>query len=243
MYSPTKSLVLRLFKVDGAPPEPPRGAHDRVRVLRASPKYFTYSVLALLCAFAVLGGLLVVGCIAALFSSEPWAAAIPSGLLALVLALFSVLFFCARVDYELRYYVLTDKSVRVRHGAWIVDEKTITYSNVQNVRIVQGPLQRMFGISDVRLDTAGGGASVEAQKHGNTGHGVALAGIENAAEVRDEILGHLRRRAGGAGLGDADDERGPRRELSSRALATLREVVDEARALRRAAEERHGGAP
>jgi hypothetical protein len=87
---------------------------------------------------------------------------------------------------------------------------------------------------------------------------VRLAGIENAAEVRDRILAHLRARGGGTGLGDHDDEperAGPPAPVAAPAAgevlpvaagsssadaltAVLRELRDAARGLRSAAERR-----
>ena len=76
-----------------------------------------------------------------------------------------------------------------------------------------------------------------------SGHTVRIAGIENASEVRDIILAHLRKRGGGTGLGDVDDERerhpavhvaGP---ADSAAIgAALRDLLDAAQGLRVAAE-------
>jgi membrane protein YdbS with pleckstrin-like domain len=236
MYGPLKRTVLALFKAPSGPPPAPAGAHDSVRVLRASPKYLTYRMLPIGCGGAVLGLFLAAGLVGVLASGEAVVLLVPAGIVVLGLPALLLGYFCTRVDYELRYYVLTDRSVRVREGAWLVDERTITFANVQNVRVEQGPLQRLLGFSNVRVDTAGGGAPAEHPKHGGAGgHGVVLAGIENAAEVRDLVLEHLRRRGKGAGLGDLDDER---RSLASLAahLAELRETAGAAAALRRAAE-------
>ena len=117
MYSASKHLILRLFRVDPSPPEAPRGSHSSVRVMRASPKYFRYSVLALVCSAVALFGVLIVVAIALAFSDEPAATLVPLALAVVFLPIFAARYFCARVDYELRYYVLTDKSVRVRGGA------------------------------------------------------------------------------------------------------------------------------
>ena len=49
--------------------------------------------------------------------------------------------------------------------------------------------------------------------------------LENAHEIRDRILEHLKQRGGGAGLGDLDDERGPRGTRTPQAwVAALRGV-------------------
>jgi len=245
MYTPLKRSVLAVFKAPVEPPQPPAGVHADVRVLRASPRFLTYRMLPLLFGAAMLGLACVVALIAVVATGELVALIAPAAILLVGVPAIVLGYFCLRVDYELRYYVLTDRSIRVREGAWLVEEKTITFANVQNVRVEQGPLQRMLGISDVRVDTAGGGASPEAQTFGRTGHGVALAGIENAAEIRDSILEHLKRRGKGAGLGDLDDERRARSASASSLAAhadVLREIAGAAAALRAAASTRCGPA-
>jgi uncharacterized membrane protein YdbT with pleckstrin-like domain len=235
MYTPLKRAMLAVFRAPGEAPEPPSGAHDSVRVLRASPRFLTYRMLPVGCAGLALGIAFLGTLIGVLVSGEPAALLAPAAIVVLGAPAVLLAWFCARVDWELRYYVLTDRSVRVREGAWLVEERTITFANVQNVRVEQGPLQRLLGFSNVRVDTAGGGSSTDSPKHGGaSAHGVVLAGIENAAEIRDLVLEHLRRRGRGAGLGDADDERRARAPLAAHADA-LREVAAEAAALRRAA--------
>ena len=66
-------------------------------------------------------------------------------------------YFSLRLNYEMRWYKVTDRSLRIRAGVWNVHEMTMTFANVQNISITQGPLERLFGISDVRVETAGGG--------------------------------------------------------------------------------------
>ena len=70
--------------------------------------------------------------------------------------------------YDTTWYVLTNRSLRIRRGIWMIHETTITYENVQNVSVNQGPLQRIFGIADVLVQTAGGGgecAAAAPQRH------------------------------------------------------------------------------
>ena len=106
---------------------------------------------------------------------------------------------------------------------------TISHANVQNLRVVQGPLMRYFGISSLSVDTAGGGGG-----HGVSSRTVQLRGIENAHAVRDQILALLKAHGGGAGLGDLDDERST--SLPAGLRDRLAEVRDAAAGLRRAAE-------
>jgi membrane protein YdbS with pleckstrin-like domain len=243
VYQPTKNLVLDVFRAPRGEPEAPAGSHASVRVMRASPKYLTYRMLPLWIGALVVAGVFLITSIGALWSQHVAAFLAPVLVVVIAVPVLALAWFCTRVDYDLRYYVLTDRSVRVREGAWLIDEKTITYANVQNVRVEQGPLQRLFGISDVRVDTAGGGAASAHSKHGGgTNHGVVLAGIENANEVRDAILEHLRLRAHGAGLGDLDDERARVRNgaFDARHVALMRDVERAAAQLRAVAERRVG---
>lgn len=239
MNKPVESVLVHLFRVPVGPPEAPSGAHERVEVMRASPRFFKYRLIGITIGTALFALVEFGFAIAALVAGRYEPILIAAALLLLALPGLTCAYLALRIDFDLRYYVLTDKSLRVREGAWVVDEKTITYANVQNVRVTQGPLQRLFGISDVRVDTAGGGAV--GGKHGATGagHNVVIAGIENAAAVRDEILAHLRLRSVGAGLGDLDDERFTRSRaarFSAVHVAELRELASSTRALLAAVE-------
>jgi len=147
----------------------------------------------------------------------------------------------ARLNYEMRWYIVTDRSLRLREGIFRVREMTLTYANVQNIAIQQGPLQRLLGIADVVVRTAGGGSSTDA--HGNEAHGAGatmhtgtLRAVDNAEQVRDLILDRLRRMRD-AGLGDPDDRHRqaltPEPGASAELLrAAARELLDAARALR-----------
>lgn len=245
LYAATKGLVLRLFRAPSGPPEAPRGTHASVEVFRASPRFLTYRLLGVAVLAVALGfGVLVLLVVAAV--EEP---AVAVAALALALAggaLVALTYFLVHLDYDLRYYVVTDRSVRVREGAWTVREQTLTYANVQNLRVTQGPLQRLFGIRDLSIDAAGGGGVQADGKTRGRGHAVVLAGIENAEAVRDAILAHLRRYRSGAGLGDLDDEArsdgreggGPGWLASPAVLAELRGLSQAARGARLAAEAR-----
>lgn len=234
LYSALRTLALRLMKTPLEPPEAPAGSHASVQIFRASPRYLTYRMLGYWILFGCLWIGLLIGGLAALAGREP-AAVVALLLLALPLAAVQfVAYFATRLDFDQRYYVLTDRSLRVRSGAIVVTEMTVTHANVQNLSVAQGPLQKLFGIADLEVETAGGGAAQGKHQHGG-GHSIRFAGIENAAEVRDRVLAYLRRHGGkSAGLGDPDDHE--RHGLSPRARAALEGVRESAAALRRAAE-------
>jgi uncharacterized membrane protein YdbT with pleckstrin-like domain len=114
----------------------------------------------------------------------------------------------------MRWYIVTDRSLRIREGILRVREMTLTFANVQNITVRQGPLQRILGLADVVVRTAGGGGSSETHGGGGTVgesmHVGKLRAVDNAVEVRDLILERLRRWRD-SGLGDPDDphHRGP----------------------------------
>src|ERR687884_1163592 len=56
-------------------------------------------------------------------------------------------------------YTVTANSFRLRQGVFQKSERTIPLDHVQSVDTVQGVIQRAFGVYEVRIETAGGGAS------------------------------------------------------------------------------------
>jgi len=148
----------------------------------------------------------------------------------------------ARLDYELRWYIVTDRSLRIRSGLTKIQETTMSFANVQQVVVNQGPLQRLLGIADVRVQSAGGGGGGGDGHHKGAGdslHSGVFHGVDNATEIRDLILERLRRFRE-TGLGDPDETRSPLPATTppmkpADALAAAREVLTEARALRRLA--------
>jgi hypothetical protein len=145
----------------------------------------------------------------------------------------------ARLDYEMRWYIVTDRAARLRDGILKVNEMTLTLANVQDIRINQGPLQRLLGLADVELRTAGGS---ETSPNPHTGQGMGpnlhlarFRGVDNAPEIRDLVRERMKH-ARGAGLGDPDDgvqEKGAPDTTEALALA-IHAITREAAALRQA---------
>ena len=244
MYAPLRRLVLSVLRAPGEAPEAPAGSHSSVQVFRASPRYLRYRLLVWAIVSSLVALALAIAVAATAIAQEWLALALVAlgGMLAACVIFLT--YFVVRIEYEVRYYVVTDRSLRVREGAWTVREMTLTYANVQNLRVTQGPLQRLLRISDLRVDTAGGGG-VQAGQHGGggRGHSVTVAGVENALDLRDLVLAHLRTYKG-TGLGDPDDERADAARGQPfggpRVAEALRAVAAEARALAAAARSRVG---
>ncbi|HYC69885.1 MAG TPA: PH domain-containing protein [Opitutaceae bacterium] len=148
-----------------------------------------------------------------------------------------------RLDYEMRWYLVTDRSLRLREGVWTVAETTMSFANLQEVVVTQGPLQRLLGLADVQVKSAGGGGGAHPRAAHDDLHTGRFHSVTNAAEIRDLILRRLRRFRD-AGLGDPEDRPAAASELPPAAmpagpanrdvLAAAREAIEEARTLRAA---------
>lgn len=178
------------------------------------------------------------------------AARTPIAAIAIVLLLesFAVLAFlvalpvtyaAVRLDYELRWYIVTDRSLRIRTGLFNMQEMTMSFANLQQVVVSQGPLQRLLGIADVQVRSAGGGGGGEGhhKRTADSTHIGIFHGVDNATEIRDLILERLRRFRE-TGLGDPDDTLAhfPSDAKSADAVSAAVTVLAEARALRQTIE-------
>jgi len=155
------------------------------------------------------------------------------------LAQLPVTFAAVRLDWELRWYIVTDRSLRIRAGLWSLQESTMSFANLQQVEVTQGPIQRLLGIADVRVQSAGGGSGPgKGHDDEHSLHTGVFHGVDNAQEIRDLILDRLRHFRQ-AGLGDPDDHNAAPAAVEVAAapapadtLAAAHELLTEARALR-----------
>jgi len=229
MYDLLKRLVLPLLKVEEKQPAPPAGSHETFQVFRACPAYLAYNLF-FWRLYAVAWALGMVAGSAVLLAISGWFVLLVVPLLGVAAFKVAVFYVTTRLNYDMRWYVITDRSLLIREGIWIVREITLTFANAQNVRVTQGPLERLFGFSNVEVDTAGGGG--DRGPHGEQStrpHRAVLRGLENPGAARDAILEHLRRHRT-TGLGDPDDHAGVRSGLTP---SLLDEILQEARNLRR----------
>jgi membrane protein YdbS with pleckstrin-like domain len=225
IYSGVWGVLARWFRVPHEPPTLPVRQGAFVESFKPAPEFLRYLKFFFWIAMlppdiAVFAGWAV------LFMFVPWLA-----MILLPVAIFwaiapdLVAYVALHLRYDTTWYVMSDRSLRIRRGIWIIEETTITFENVQNVRITQGPLQRYFGISTLVVDTAGGGGG-ERKGQATTGHSGVIEGITDAERWRDLILARLRA-SRSAGLGDHHDDRTQHGVRWSAAhLAVLREIRD-----------------
>jgi hypothetical protein len=144
-----------------------------------------------------------------------------------------VTFAAVRLEFELHWYIVTDRSLRIRTGLLRLQESTMSFANLQQVEVQQGPLQRLLGLADVHVQSAGGGGDHQPDKSGDSLHTGVFYSVNNANEIRDLILERLRQFRQ-AGLGDPDDHHLPAavEAATGDALTAANEVLAEVRALR-----------
>ncbi|HEU0119054.1 MAG TPA: PH domain-containing protein [Bryobacteraceae bacterium] len=230
--------LLRLLRV---PPEPtpPDGSPDSILVFRAGRNYFRWRIVVwavsqvALIAFAFVP--LVV--LSQAHKLPPLVFDLLAGFealyLASLLAIIPLTFWMQKLNYELRWYIVTDRSLRIRSGIWAVQELTMTFANIQDLRITEGPLQSLLGLADLEVRSAGGGGAPGPYGASVHSHGARFAGVDNAGQIRDLIVERLRRYRD-AGLGDGHD---PHPVSASPSLeSATAELLREARALRAAVE-------
>jgi membrane protein YdbS with pleckstrin-like domain len=236
MSAALKAFLCRVFRVPPQP-DPPPGDSASARIFRAGKNYFRYKLivwgishLMVLVTFATIIPIM-------LFNAPPdsglqTALKILAVLLILALPIEMLLtYFLLRLDFEMRWYIVTDRSLRIREGVLSVREKTITFANIQNMTVRQGPVQRLLGLADLEVSTAGGGGADPSGKKGlgedhHTGY---FRGVDNAEEIRERIEVGVRRHQG-AGLGDREDQK--REAVPDSAVEAARLVLEEIRSLK-----------
>ena len=114
-----------------------------------------------------------------------------------------------KLSWELRWYMVGERSLRIRHGLWKVREQTMTIANIQNMIVRQGPVMRAFGFSDLEVHTAGGGSGLSSGEDPTQAkdsfHVGRLRGLHDASALRDKIRARLQA-VHGAGVDAADVE-------------------------------------
>jgi membrane protein YdbS with pleckstrin-like domain len=236
IYRGVWASVVALFRI---PPDPPTlpAVSGAARSIRPAPGFLRYLKFFFWLLFLPGDVLPLIGWSAVYTQNEALAFALIPPLFVILVVPDVVAYVAIHLRYDTTWYVLTDRSLRIRRGIWVLHETTISFENVQNVEVRQGPVQRYFGIADVVVQTAGGGAR-HRKDHGEIeslgAHIGILQGLDDAHAVRTMVLDRVRQ-SRSAGLGD-DPSHAPNAVLASPAMTTshvvlLREIRDIARRL------------
>jgi membrane protein YdbS with pleckstrin-like domain len=226
-----KDTLLSLARVP-AEPHVPEGAGQSVRVFNPGRKYLAWRLILwaianVAIAVVLLGafGFSLLPKLPPLVRTVWWA--LEAAAAGLFLASIPITYFLQRLNYEMRWYIVTDRSLRIRSGVVSLQEMTMTFANIQDIRVNANPIERWLGLANVEVQSAGGGGGSK-HAHGiqSSGHVAKFAGVDNAAVIRDLLVERLRVYRD-SGLGEKTVE-----TRESVAVSAAREVLEETKALR-----------
>ena len=143
-------------------------------------KYTGYLLLATLALIVVIWA----ACCAWMFVDSIFTILIVIGLAVLGVC---VVFACiwAPLYYKSVVYHLNDTEMTWKRGVFFRKTGIVPYNRITNVDIVQGPVMRLFGISHLKIETAGGGASKSSAE-------IQLEGISDPEPLRQLIMDFVR---------------------------------------------------
>ncbi len=79
--------------------------------------------------------------------------------LAVVMAVLAVVF--PKIYYDHYRYFISEDRVDVRRGIIFLTHTVVPLERIHQVEVVSGPINRMYGLADVSITTAGGVAKIE----------------------------------------------------------------------------------
>jgi len=240
IYTGVWAGLRRWFRVPSEPPSLPDDSAEPLRQIHPAAGFLRYLKLKFWVVLTAVDGAIAVAWLA-LAARHPRGAMILLVLALLIAVVPDVVVYVAlRLRYDTTWYVISGRSLRIRRGIWVLREMTVTFENVQNIKLTQGPLMRYFGIKNLLVETAGAAASSAGPEGGGPAENQAvLEGLDNADEIRDLIMSRVRA-SRSAGLGDesrreaaAGSRASALHTLTPAQVQLLREIRDAAASLAR----------
>ena len=226
VYEGVWGMLSHVFCVPREAPVLPVLDAEEIVSRKPSPSFvqylkFQFRIAMLIVAVPLIGGSIILAA-----SENRWFLLVTAAIVVLLGMITVLAYLVIHLRYDTMWYVFSDRSMRLRRGIWLIRESTITFENVQNVKVTQGPLQRWFGIANVVVETAGGGGA-HSEPGGSLGmHSGVLEGVAHATEIRDSIMSRVRL-ANTAGLGDESSvSPAAHRNWSASHLEVLKEIRD-----------------
>lgn len=88
--------------------------------------------------------------------------------------------------YKSLEYIIDSDSVKIRQGVFWRKRITVPYTKITNIDVTQGPIQRIFNIGTIHVQTAGAGGAPGAQAE------IRLLGIRDTDGLKDTIMEKIR---------------------------------------------------
>jgi membrane protein YdbS with pleckstrin-like domain len=86
-------------------------------------------------------------------------ACIGAAALAVLMAVLAIVF--PKIYYDHYRYFISEDRVDVRRGIIFLTHTVVPLERIHQVEVVSGPINRMYGLADVSITTAGGVAKIE----------------------------------------------------------------------------------
>ncbi len=119
--------------------------------------------------------------------------------------------------------LLTEKHLSFSKGFILHIEKTIPLENIQDISFIGGPILRSFGLTLIRVETAGGGGA-------NSHNEMSMIGIDNSEAFKMLILSQREKVMREKNRGTSPDENG---NLNDKLLTDIKnELIEIKQALR-----------
>jgi len=93
----------------------------------------------------------------------------------------------ARLYYKTVVYHLNETEMTWKRGVWFRKTGIVPYNRITNIDIVQGPLMRAFGISHLKIQTAGFSGKGDSE--------ISIEGIHEPEPLRQLIMDFVRNKA------------------------------------------------
>ncbi|MBN2734586.1 MAG: PH domain-containing protein [Methanomicrobiaceae archaeon] len=121
--------------------------------------------------------------------------------------------------YNTIIYHLNETEMTWKRGVWFRQTGIVPYNRITNVDIIQGPLMRIFKISNLRIQTAGYSTQKNAE--------IKIQGIENAEMLRELIMEFVRNKEPvAAATGGLNKKPADISMLSNEVLTELKEIKE-----------------
>ena len=147
------------------------------------------------------------------------------GLAGWLLVMSLILFWIPAFHKSLEYVIEAD-CVKAKRGVFWRKHVTVPFAKMTNLDVTQGPLERVFDIGTIHVQTAGAGGQQGGQAE------LKLLGIRELDAVKDMILERAR------GYAVSKVEQAQEKATQQSDSETLREMLRELTAIRRALEEK-----
>jgi membrane protein YdbS with pleckstrin-like domain len=136
IYRGVWASVVALFKLPSEPPTLP-AVSGSARSIRPAPGFLRYLKFFFWLLFVPGDVLPIIGWLAIYARNETLAFALTAPLVAILILPDVIAYVAIHLRYDTTWYVLTDRSLRIRRGIGIMHETTISFENVQNVEVLQ----------------------------------------------------------------------------------------------------------